>query len=80
MLQRTSGLGGVIMMLSFMVSEVMKFFSVFGLLLSIFMIIGTMLVYQVKINPEYSYWLTFIDMYRTLNGDEVLEEYTVPSG
>jgi len=48
MLQRTVQLGSSIMMLTFMLGEVVRFFSTFGILMGIFLIIGSML------NPEFT--------------------------
>mmetsp|Transcript_12390 Transcript_12390/g.19306 ORF Transcript_12390/g.19306 Transcript_12390/m.19306 type:complete len:183 (+) Transcript_12390:4230-4778(+) len=80
MLQRTQYLGQTIMMLTFMISEIMRFFATFGIIMLIFIIVGAMLQSDLKYDGEYSYWQSFIDLYKTFNGAKVLHEFQVPLG
>lgn len=62
-------------MLAFMVSEVVRFFTTFGMMLGIFVVVGTILDYQFRAEPEHSYWVGFINLYRAFNGNQILTEY-----
>jgi len=75
MLQRTQYLGQTIMMLTFMISEILRFFATFGIIMIIFIIVGGMLKSDLKYTGEYSYWNSFLDLYKTLNGERVLHEF-----
>jgi len=63
------------MMLTFMISEILRFFATFGIVMVIFIIVGGMLKSDLKYDGEYSYWRSFIDLYKTFNGAKVLSEF-----
>lgn len=63
-----------------MLSEIVRFFSVFGIFLGVFVIIGKMLDSLLRKNPVNSYWYSFIVLYRAFNGDQVIDMYTYPVG
>jgi hypothetical protein len=66
MLQRTNKLGELIMMMQEMIKEMIKFFATFGLIIGIFLIIGRMLLHEIKIDKFY----IFIDLFDAMNGNQ----------
>jgi hypothetical protein len=80
MLQRTKQMGQLIMLLTFMISEIFRFFSTFGIMLGIFVIILKLLSSLLLYNPIPSIWLSFITLYRSFNGNQVLNEFKFPEG
>ena len=80
MLERTVQLGQSIMMLTFMIGEVVRFFCTFGTLLSIFLMIGAMLNSEFTGVSNQQYWQVFINLYSTFNGKSVLDKYQTVFG
>mmetsp|Transcript_11798 Transcript_11798/g.18118 ORF Transcript_11798/g.18118 Transcript_11798/m.18118 type:complete len:144 (+) Transcript_11798:596-1027(+) len=65
MLQRTRFLGELIIMLQEMITEMLKFFFTFGLIIAIFLMVGRLLLYELKKDKFY----IFIDLFDAMNGN-----------
>mmetsp|Transcript_30418 Transcript_30418/g.46594 ORF Transcript_30418/g.46594 Transcript_30418/m.46594 type:complete len:246 (-) Transcript_30418:419-1156(-) len=76
MLQRTRFLGELIMMLQEMLSEMIKFFLTFGLIIAVFLMIGRLLLYELKKDKFY----IFIDLFDAINGNQNFDDFTKPVG
>jgi len=76
MLQRTRFLGELIMMLGEMVIEMIKFFVTFFLIIGLFLLIGRMLLHEVKKDKFY----IFIDLFDAINGNQNFDDFTKPIG
>jgi hypothetical protein len=79
MLQRTQYLGELIMMLSQMGNELLRFFSTFGLIIGLFLLIGRMLSEEFKFERAY-FWQAFLDLFNAFNGNQEFANYTMPTG
>jgi len=80
MLKRTEKLGSSIMMLTYMLSEVARFFSTFGLMMMIFLMLNSMLNSDFTDVEEQDYWGNFLNLYKSLNGKSVLQHFTTLPG
>ena len=65
MLQRTKGLGELIKMLMEMLTEMLKFFFTFGLVISVFYFVGRMLMKELKLEESN----IFLDLFDAMNGN-----------
>ena len=79
MLQRTQYLGQLIMMLQQMMNEFFRFFSTFGLIIGLFLLIGRMLSSELKMETA-SFFVIFLDLFNAFNGNMNSDEFTVPIG
>jgi cation transport ATPase len=68
MLQRTAYLGELIIMLTQMQAELLKFFSTFGILIVMFVFIGRFLSSEIK-EESSSYLQIILDLFNALNGN-----------
>lgn len=68
MLQRTAYLGELIIMLTQMQAELLKFFSTFGILIIMFVFIGRFLSSEIKTESS-SYLEIILDLFNALNGN-----------
>jgi len=57
------------MMLSQMMSELAKFFSTFGLIIGLFLLIGRLLSTELKQEPA-SFFEMFLDLFDAFNGNQ----------
>jgi len=76
MLQRTRFLGELIMMLGEMFMEMVRFFVTFSLIIGLFVLIGRMLLHEVKKDKFY----IFIDLFDAINGNQNFDNFTKPVG
>jgi hypothetical protein len=67
MLQRTQFLGELIMMLTMMQAELVKFFSTFGLIILIFLFLGRFLSSELKFESA-SFFEIILDLFNAFNG------------
>jgi hypothetical protein len=79
MLKRTQFLGELIQMLSEMIGELMRFFTTFGLVIFLFLLIGRFLSEELQSNIA-SYWAVFLDLFDAFNGKPHFENFTQPAG
>lgn len=79
MLQRTHDLGGVILMLTMMIDELIRFFSTFGLIIILFLLMGRFLSEQLLYEVA-SYWDTFLNIFNAFNGKPNFDQFKVPVG
>ena len=79
MLQRTQYLGELIMMLDQMGNELVRFFSTFGLIVGLFLLIGRMLSEELKFERA-SFWQAFLDLFTAFNGNQDFSVFTTPAG
>ena len=79
MLQRTQYLGELIMMLSQMMNELLRFFATFGLIIGLFLLLGRMLSSELKYQ-HLSFFEAFLDLFNAFNGNISFETFTVPIG
>lgn len=79
MMQRTQKLGELIMMIVQMVYELKKFIITFGLLIGLFIIVGTQLQEEVKAQSS-SFYQIMLDIFDGFNGKQRFDDYTFPEG
>jgi len=79
MLQRTTYLGELIMMLDQMKNELSRFFLTFGLVIIVFLLLGRMLSTEFKFIPA-SFFEAFLDLFNAFNGNINFTLWTTPIG
>lgn len=79
MLQRTQFLGELIMMLTMMQAELLKFFSTFGLVILIFIFLGRFLSTEILF-ADASFYEIILGLFNALNGNQDFNSYTTPVG
>jgi hypothetical protein len=79
MLQRTTYLGELIMMLDQMKNELSRFFLTFGLVIIVFLLLGRMLSTEFKFTPA-SFFEAFLDLFNAFNGNIDFTLWTTPIG
>jgi len=79
MLQRTQYLGELIMMLTMMQAELVKFFSTFGLIILIFVFIGRFLSTELKFESA-TFYEIILDLFNAFNGNQDFEVFKMPVG
>lgn len=67
------------MMLQQMMNEFFRFFSTFGLIIGLFLLIGRMLSSELKMETA-SFFVIFLDLFNAFNGNMNAEEFTMPIG
>lgn len=81
MLERTKSLGEAIMMLRVIINEMVRFFSTFGIIIVIYLVIGQLLGRYVAIDvEESSYWNNFHNLFNAMNGSPEFTIFTNPDG
>jgi len=76
MLQRTANLGDLIMMMQEMLVEMIKFFLTFSLVIIVFLLVGRLLLYELKKDKFY----IFTDLFDAINGNQDFDDFTKPVG
>ena len=66
-------------MLQQMMNEFFRFFSTFGLIIGLFLLIGRMLSSELKMETA-SFFVIFLDLFNAFNGNMNAEEFTMPIG
>jgi hypothetical protein len=79
MLQRTAYLGELIIMLTQMQAEILKFFMTFGIIIVMFVFIGRFLSSEIK-EESSSYLEIVLDLFNALNGNQEFNNFTLPIG
>jgi len=76
MLKRTLYLGELIQMLTEMVGELVRFFTTFGVIILLFLLIGRFLSEQLQ-EKIVSYWQMFLELFDAFNGKPYFSNFTV---
>ena len=67
LLQRTLSFGSLIMMVGHMITELLRFFLTFALVIFLFFSCGRMLNLEIKVKDS-SYYQIFMDLFEGING------------
>lgn len=79
MLQRTEYLGELIMMLSQMNAELLKFFLTFGMIILLFVFVGRFLSAEIKYETS-TFYEIILDLFTAFIGNQDFSEFTTPIG
>jgi len=67
------------MMLDQMMSELVRFFATFGLIIGLFLLLGRMLSSELKYQ-HVSFFEAFLDLFNAFNGNVAFHTFTMPIG